>query len=114
MGVYVYSIKKASRRQVEFDGHKVEAAALTFHYKPCGWGFGKSDAPHEATLARIQKGWDGQTPDLIVVGEWKEGAAVQGAWPKGKAVWTDCNELPGQTVGHLRRLGRGWEIIKAG
>lgn len=113
MGVYVYSIKKASRRTVEFDGHKVDAAALTFYYKPGTWGFDRTERAFEANIARLQKAWDGKTPDLIVVGDWKEGACVQGAWPKGQATWTDCNALPGQTVGHLARKGRGWCVVPA-
>lgn len=112
MGIYVYSIKRSSRRTVEFDGKKVEAAALTYQYKPMtGFRLSRYDVPHEAAMARIDKAWGGQTPDLIVVGEWQEGATVQGAWPKGRIAWTDCYDLPGHTVGHLARKGRGWRVV---
>lgn len=112
MGVYVYSIKKASRRTVEFDGQKTEAATLAFHYKPGIWGFQHMERAHEASIARIKKGWGDETPALVVIGVWKEGSCVQ-AWPKGQVTWTDCNPMPGHTVGHLARKGRGWCVVTA-
>lgn len=114
MGIYVYSVKKSSRRTVEMDGQKVEAAALTYLYKPFGQfsHARRYDAPYEAAISRTDKAWGGQTPDFVVVGDWEEGAAVQGEWPKGWVTWTDCYALPGKTVGHLTRKGRGWRIVK--
>jgi len=112
MGIYVYSIKKTSRRNVEFDGQKVEAAALTFHYKP--FFDDRYDRPYEMALGRLDRAWANQTPDFVVMGEWKEGATVQSGWPKGKVAWNDNCELPGQTLGFLTRQGRGWKIVKVG
>jgi len=111
MGIYIYSLKKSSLKQILIGGNPVEAACLSFHHKPSMWHYSdKAARLTEARLTHSENAWAGNTSSHVVLYKFEEGADVLANWPKGKCVWNDAYELPGTVVGTLHKVGRRWTV----
>ena len=110
MGVYVYTMR-ATKRNVEIDGTKVEANLLSFAFKP----YWSSEQPplFNRILTRAENFWDArQTPNVFVVGDkFEDGCEVRKNWPDGRGSCYDTPKFPGEHLGYLKKVGRTWKVV---
>ena len=110
MGVYIYTVKRSTLRQVKMAGKSVEMALLAYHYK-MSLSWRSADALWRGQVEVTREAWAGETPEFVILSDtYEEGAPVR-TWPKGQITWTDTEAVPGVLVGHLHQVGRRWEVV---
>jgi hypothetical protein len=115
MGIYVYNVRKSNNVRASFEGREVVVHALTYTCKHCDlptetWDK-KYAFPYDAMIARMEMAWGGTRPEFIAIPsdkKFEDGLTVY-RWTGGLE-WVDCNDLPGEAVGILRKQGRGWVL----
>lgn len=102
MGVYVYTMRKATKKLTLPTGQKVDARFYSYAYKP-NYSFSEP-REHKRFVGSMERraldAFDSYDNGYVIVGD--QGESLDGAYVyRGvrHATWADCNEFPGEAVG---------------
>lgn len=117
MGIYVYTMRKATRRLVLPNGEKVDARYYSYAYKPYYCFIPPKEAKRfEASMnSRAEKAFEDYDNGYVIVGD--AGESLEGCYvyrAVRHCTWSDCNEFPGEAVGIIKMKGRLPHVVTKG
>lgn len=115
MGVYVYTMRAKQCSKIGLEGKRITANLLAFAFKPYFWE-DEQPASFKRIQTRAENFWeqrDRAQPNYFVIGDnFENGAEVRKGWPAHKGWCYDTPNFPGEHVGYLKKVGRGFRVVK--
>ena len=121
MGIYIYTLRKASKPIIDNDGNKSKVNFLSYAYKLYNsWtpipAYDRMTAKYHALADKAYNDYDGGY--VVIVDAKTDGKATNLDGHNVysnlyKSDWTDCDDIPMDYVGYLKKVGKSYHLVKA-